>query len=123
MPRHQYSPEDVVYAVLIDDRLYRICELVFFGEKIVHASYIAKELGMNPGYVYKLMRKLEKWGILKGFKDPVNGKLAFKPSNSRATQLPAEELKKRKVRELGKILTNIKLETKVSFLHYSTNII
>jgi len=104
MPRHQYSPEDVVYIVLSDERLFRICEIVYSSREIVHASQVAKRLGMNPGYVYKLMKRLEKWGVLKGVRDPVNGKLAFRPASTRAAQLLAEELRKRKARELEDIL-------------------
>ena len=100
MPRHQYSPEDVVYMVLADERLYRICEIVFSSNDIVHATFVARKLGINAGYAYKLMKKLEKWNILRGVKDPVNGKLAFKPSTSKAAQLLAEEMKKRKAREV-----------------------
>lgn len=98
-PRHQYSPESVAYIVLHDRKLYRICEIVFSSDDLIHASYVARKLGINPGYAYILLKKLEKWGVVKGVKDPVNGKLAFKPSNSEVAQLIAEEIRKRKAEE------------------------
>jgi len=111
MPRHQYSPEDVVYIVLSDERLFRICEIVYSSNGIVHSTQVASRLNMNPGYVYKLMKRLEKWGVLKGVKDPVNGKLAFRPTSTRVAQLLAEELRKRKAEELGDVLQIEKIET------------
>lgn len=104
MPRHKYSPEDVVLVVFSDNRLFRICEIVYSSDHIVHATEVSKKLSMNVGYAYKLLRKLEKWGVLKGVKDPLNGKLAFKPSSSKVAQLVAEELRKRKAREVERIL-------------------
>ena len=98
-PRHQYSADAVAYIVLRDSKLYRICEIVFSSDELVHATCVAKKLKINPGYAYLLLKKLEKWGVVKGVKDPVNGKLAFKPSNSEAAQLIAEEIRKRKAEE------------------------
>lgn len=100
MPRHQYNPEDVVYIILSDKRLFRICEVVFSSNEILHASQVAKKIKMNPGYVYKLMKRLEKWNVLRGVRDPINGKLAFKPASSKAAQLLAEEIRKRKAKEI-----------------------
>jgi len=108
--RHQYSPEDVVYIVLSDERLFRICEIVYSSSGIVHATQIASKINMNPGYVYKLMKRLEKWGVLKGVKDPVNGKLAFRPSSKKVAQMLRQEIEKRKTREVEDILQIEKVE-------------
>ena len=104
-PRHQYSPEGVAYIVLHDRKLYRICEIVFSSDELVHATHVAKKLGINPGYAYLLLKKLEKWGVVKGVKDPVNGKLAFRPANTEVAQLIAEEIKKRKAEEVEQTIT------------------
>ncbi len=98
-PRHQYSADAVAYIVLHDPKLYRICELVLSSDELIHATYIARKLGINPGYAYLLLKKLEKWNVLQGVRDPVNGKLAFRPANSKATELIAEEIKRRKAKE------------------------
>ena len=97
-PRHQYSADAVAYIVLRDPKLYRICEIVFSSDELIHATYIAKKLNINPGYAYLLLKKLEKWNVLQGVRDPVNGKLAFRPANSKATELIAEEIRRRKAK-------------------------
>ncbi len=104
MPRHQYSAEEVAHRVLYCELLFKICEVVFSKKEIVHASEVAKVLGINIGYAYKLLRKLEKWGVLRGVKDPVNGKLAFKPSNRKVAQIIAEEIKKRRAEEISDMI-------------------
>jgi len=104
-PRHQYSADAVAYIVLRDSKLYRICEIVFSSNELVHATYVAKKLKINPGYAYLLLKKLEKWGVVKGVKDPVNGKLAFRPANTEVAQLIAEEIRKRRAGEVEQTIT------------------
>lgn len=105
-PRHKYSAEEVVFRVLNNALLYRVCEVVFGSDELLHATYVAKKLNINPGYAYILLKKLEKWGVLKGMKDPVNGKLAFKPSTSKVSQLLAEEIRKRKAKEIEEYIVS-----------------
>ena len=60
-------------------------------------------MNISVGYAYNLLRKLEKWRIVKGLKDPINGKLAFRLANTRVAQIIAEEIRKRKANEMEKL--------------------
>jgi len=103
--RHKYAPEEVVLRVLSDERLFKICEVVFESDKLIHASDISRKLGISVGHAYLLLKKLEKWGVLKGFRDPSNGRLGFRPASSKTAELVAEEIRKRKVKELEDAVT------------------
>ena len=103
-PRHRYSPEEVVLRILSDERLFKACEMVFSTDRLIHASDVAKMLGISVGHAYLLLKKLEKWGVLKGFRDPSNGRLAFRPGSSKVAELVAEEIRKRKVKEIEESL-------------------
>jgi len=46
------------------------------------------------------LRKLEKWGVLRGVRDPAEGRLAFKPNTSKASEIISEELRRR-VKEIA----------------------
>jgi len=106
-PRHQYDPENIVLRVLADDRLARIVEIIFSMNRLVHASDIARELGISIGHAYNLLRKLEKWGVLKGVRDPLNGRLGFRPASSRTAEIVAEEIRKRRVKEVEEAVTEV----------------
>jgi len=99
-PRHKYSPEDVTLRILSDERLFKICEIVFSTDRLVHASDISRKLAISVGHAYLLLKKLEKWGVLKGVRDPANGRLGFRPASTKTSELVAEELRKRKVKEI-----------------------
>jgi len=103
-PRHQYDPSIVAVRVLSDERLFRVCELVFSSDQIVHSVDIERHLGVRQNYAYKLLRRLEKWGVVKGVRDPVNGKLGFRPAKSRVAELVAEEVRKRRASEVEEVL-------------------
>jgi len=55
LPRHQYAVEEAALRVLSDERLFKICEAVFGSDELVHASDIAKELGISVGHAYNLL--------------------------------------------------------------------
>ena len=99
-PRHKYAAEEIILRILSDERLFKTCEMVFSADRLVHASDVAKVLGISVGHAYLLLKKLEKWGVLKGVRDPANGRLAFRPASSKTAEIIAEEIRKRKVKEI-----------------------
>ena len=103
-PRHQYSPDVVAYRVLSDEKLYRVCEIVFTSSDLIHATDVSKKLGISVGYAYLLLKKLEKWRVVVGVRDPVNGKLAFKVGIGKVAELVGEEIKKRRAKELENVI-------------------
>jgi len=103
-PRHKYAAEEIILRILSDERLFKTCEMVFSADRLIHASDISRKLGISVGHAYLLLKKLEKWGVLKGVRDPANGRLAFRPGSSKVAELVAEELRKRKVKEIEESL-------------------
>jgi len=104
--RVKYSPEEVVLSILHKLMFYAVAEIVFSADRSLHASEIARvlkeKLGekVNPGYVYNILKKLEKWHVVEPVKDPVNGKLAFRPSSKKVAELLRQEIEKRKARDV-----------------------
>jgi len=104
--RVKYSPEEVVMTILSKPMFYTVCEIVFTSDRPLHASEIARILErktgekVNPGYIYNILSKLEKWHVVEPIKDPVNGKLMFKPSGKKVSELLRQEIEKRKAREV-----------------------
>jgi len=110
-PRHKYAAEEVLMRILTDEKLFKVCEIVFSADRLIHASDVARETGISVGYSYILLKKLEKWGVVKGVRDPLNGRLAFKPGATKASMLVSDEIRRRKVKEIeGEISRHIALE-------------
>jgi len=108
--RVKYSPEEVVLTILAKPLYYAVCEILFTSDRPLHASEIARIIErrsggkVNPGYIYNILSKLEKWHVVEPVRDPVNGKLAFRPSSKRVAQMLKQEIEKRKAREVEDIL-------------------
>jgi len=108
--RVKYSPEEVVLNILSRPLFYTIAEVLFSADRPLHASEIARIIKertgeeINPGYVYNILKKFEKWHIVEPVRDPVNGKLMFRPSSKKVAQMLAEEIEKRKAKEVEDIL-------------------
>jgi len=107
--RVKYSPEEVVMTILNKPLFYIIAEIVYTSDRPLHASEIARIIKertgeeINPGYVYNILSKLEKWHVVEPVKDPVNGKLAFRPSNKKVSELLRQEIEKRKAKDVEDI--------------------
>jgi len=107
--RVKYSPEEVVLAVLSKPMFYTIAEILFTSDRPLHSSEIARILErktgerINPGYIYNILKKFEKWHIVEPVKDPVNGKLMFRPSSKKVSELLRQEIEKRKAKDVEDI--------------------
>ena len=103
--RIRYSPEEVVLNILSRDMYFKIASMVFTSSRPLHASeisYMLKKSGLavSREYVYALLRRMEKWGVVEAVKDPVNGKSMFRPSNRKVSRMLREEIMKREVGEI-----------------------
>lgn len=96
----------VVLRVLGDERLARIVEAVA-SKGLVGNGELAKKLGMSTGYVNNLCRRLEKWSVLRAYRDPVNGRILWGIASTKTAKLVLEELRKRKTEEIIKALNEI----------------
>jgi len=104
--RVKYSPEEVVLTILSKPLYYSVAEILFTSDRPLHAGEITRIVRgrtgeeINPGYVYNILKKFEKWHVVEPVKDPVNGRLAFRPSSKKVAQTLAEEIKKRKAKDV-----------------------
>jgi len=107
--RVKYSPEEVVLTILAKPMFYAVAEILFTSDRPLHSSEIARILEkrtgerINPGYIYNILKKFEKWHIVEPVKDPINGKLMFRPSSKKVADLLKQEIAKRKAREVEDI--------------------
>lgn len=110
--RVRYSPEEVVLNILSRDMYFRIASIVFSSDRPLHATEIVRVLEKRYGirvshaHVYTLLRRMEKWGVVEGVKDPLNGKIMFKPSTKKVARMLQEGLGKRKAEELSQMITD-----------------
>jgi len=108
--RVKYSPEEVVLAILSKPLFYTVAEILFTSDRPLHSSEIARILErktgekVNPGYIYNVLSKLEKWHVVEPVRDPVNGKLAFRPSGKKVAELLRQEIEKRRAKEVEDVL-------------------
>jgi DNA-binding MarR family transcriptional regulator len=108
--RVKYSAEEVVLRILYNPLYYRVAEIVFESEYPVHPSDVSRKLGISIGYASNILRKMEKWNVLKPVRDPVNGKIAFIVKDSTAARLLHEELRKRRAAEIQEEFEVVRLK-------------
>ena len=110
--RVKYSPEEVVLTILHKPLFFAISVLLFTSGSPLHATEISRILErklktkVNPGYIYNILKKFEKWGVAEPVRDPVNGRLAFKPSDKKVAKLLGQEIEKRVRKEVEDVLHN-----------------
>ena len=108
--RVKYSPEEVTLLILNKPLYYAVAKALFTADRPLHASEISRIIkkstgeDVSPGYVYVILQKLEKWGVAEPVKDPLNGRLTFKPSNKKVARLLREEIMKREAREIEELI-------------------
>ena len=111
--RVQYFPELVATKVLNNDFLRTLTHLIYSSKLPVSAGKLARELtkllGKNytPAYISSYLRKLEKWGVVRPYRDPSNGHLLWWPADTKTAELLKEELGKQ---EMKKVLQVVEAE-------------
>ena len=107
--RVKYEPIMVAQRVLSNQLYLAIVKVLLESNTPMQAGEIRKELlkqGINisVGYVSNILRKLEKWGLARPYKNPVNGRLLWTiRESSKAVEIIVEELKKRETKIIFKI--------------------
>jgi DNA-binding MarR family transcriptional regulator len=107
--RVKYAPQYVAMRVLSDERLANIVSIVA-SNNFVGNGELARELNMSTGYVNYLCRKLEKWGVLRAYRDPVSGRILWALAETKTAELVLNELKKREAQKIEEVLNNIGVE-------------
>jgi len=104
--RVQYFPEMVVSKVLSNDFLRSLVYLVYTSKVPVGAGELARQLNQllsrdySPGYVSVYLKRLEKWGVVRPYKDPVSGHLLWWPTDSRVAEMLKEEFSRYEVKKI-----------------------
>ena len=103
--RVKYAPELVVQRILASDLLLAVSQVLLSSDGPVQAGDVKRRLegygiDISTGYVSKLLQKLEKWGVARPFKSPMNGRLLWVAKPSRATELLVAELRKKEAQEV-----------------------
>jgi len=98
--REPYEPSLVAKRVLGDAFLRTLTHLVYSAKIPVSAGKLARQISMllgrhySPAYVSVYLRKLEKWGVVKAYKDPASGHLVWWKADTKARELIEGELVK-----------------------------
>jgi len=111
--RVQYFPEMVVAKVLGSSLLRTLAYLVYTAKTPVSAGelsrMVSRVLGReySPGYVSVYLKHLEKWGVVRAFRNPVNGHLLWWRADTKTAELIGEELQKSELRKILQLVEEI----------------
>ena len=108
--RVQYFPGLVANKILNNDFLRTLVYVVYTAKLPVPAGEIARELNkilrtsFSPGYVSVYLKRLEKWGVLRPYRDPTNGHLLWWRADSRTAELLSEEIGRQEMKRILNIV-------------------
>lgn len=104
--RVQYAPQLVVVRVLHDDFLRTLTYLVYSAKLPMSAGELARKvsglLGRTYGssYVSAYLKRLEKWGVVRPYRNPANGHLLWWPAETRTAEMVRSELERSEVKKV-----------------------
>ena len=102
--RVQYHPQAVVLRVLSNVKLLTIARIVYSASEALSTKEIsmrAAHLGVDINNVYTavILRKLEKWGLVRCYRNPAGG-LLWAPAARGPARLLRQRLKELETQEL-----------------------
>jgi len=118
--RVQYFPEAVVAKVLSNDFLRTLVYVVYTAKLPQSAGAIAKEVSKILGssyshaYVSTYLRRLERWGAVRAYRDPTNGHLLWWVADTRTAEIIRSELERGEVRKLMEYVGGVSNATEYS---------
>lgn len=104
--RVQYEPHLVLAKVLNNNFLRTLVYVIYTAKIPVGAGTIAREISRllnkryDHAYVSTYLRQLEKWGVVRPYKDPNNGRLLWWRADSRVAEMLAEEISKQEMKRI-----------------------
>jgi len=108
--RVQYEPHLVVSKILNNDFLRTLVYVVYTAKIPIGSGAIAREISKLLGrkydhaYVSTYLKQLEKWGVVRPYRDPNNGRLLWWRADSRVADMIAEEIGKQEIRQILKVI-------------------
>ena len=104
--RVQYFPELVVNKILNNDFLRLLVYLVYSSRTPQSAGALARQISRLAGreyshaYVSSYLRRLERWGVVRPYRDPSNGRLLWWIADTRAAGMLREELRRAEMKRI-----------------------
>ena len=104
--RVQYFPELVASKILNNNFLCTLVHIVYSAKLPVSAGEIAMQLNKilntsyTPGYISVYLKRLERWGVVRPYRDPVNGHLLWWRADTRTAELIANELGRQEMKQI-----------------------
>jgi len=107
--RVKYEPSLVVQRVLANPLYLAVARVLLESPSPLQAGDIRRELvgrgvDISVGYVSSILKKLERWGVVRCYRSPANGRLLWVVRASEAARLVAEELRKREAQAVFEVL-------------------
>ena len=101
--RVKYEPIMVARRVLNNPLYLAVTRVLLESNIPLQSGEIRRELlkqgiDISVGYVSNILRKLEKWSVARPYKNPINGRLLWVIKESKATEIIAEELRRRETK-------------------------
>ena len=109
--RVQYEPRLVVVKVLSNDFLRTLVQIVCGSSLPLSSGRIAKEISRILGreyshaYVSTYLKRLEKWGVVRPYRDPTNGRLLWWCADTKTAEMIANELRKHEIKRLLEVMS------------------
>lgn len=100
----------VLAKVLNSDFLRTLVYVVYSAKLPQPSGTIAKEVSKLLGksydhaYVSSYLRRLEKWGVLRPYRDPDNGRLLWWRADSKVAEMIAEEISKYEMKRILEVI-------------------
>ena len=104
--RVQYFPELVANKILNNDFLRTLVYVVYSSKLPVSAGEIAKELNKllrtnyTPGCISVYLKRLEKWGVVRPYRDPTNGHLLWWRADTKTAELLSGEIGRQEMKKI-----------------------
>jgi len=108
--RVKYYPVGVVQRILSNELLLAIASILLGESTPLPCGEIARRLAkifgkpFTTGHISALLRKLEKWGVVRPYRSPYDGHLLWSIADTKTVELLVETIKKREVEQLMKTI-------------------
>ena len=108
--RVQYLPELVLVKIMNNDFLRTLVHVVYSAKLPQSAGSIAREvnkiMGSNysPSYISVYLKRLEKWGVVRCYRDPTNGHLLWWRADTKTSELIATEIGRREMKQILQVI-------------------
>ena len=107
--RVKYHPQLVVLRITSSPVYLAVARVVLGSDVPLQAVDVRRRLGelgveVSLSYVSSILHKLERWGVVRAYRDPSNGRLLWATKGSEAARLLAAELQRQEAEAVLEVL-------------------